>query len=71
MVTTNQILEYLELLIAERRLSGDHVGLKELQTAAGFLMAAANYAGDKDTALRFRVLAAKAANQREELTGLE
>jgi hypothetical protein len=71
MVTTNQILEYLELLIAERRLSGDDVGLKELQTAAGFLMAAANNAGDNGTALRFRVLAAQAANKREELTGEE
>lgn len=71
MVTTEQILEYLERLIAERRLSGDSGGLKELQTAAGFLMAAANYAGDKGSALRFRVLAAKAADKREELTGGE
>ncbi|MEP7187563.1 MAG: hypothetical protein ABI901_00065 [Roseiflexaceae bacterium] len=69
MMTIDQIREYLERVIAERRLSGDRVGLKELQIAAGFLMAAADYAGDKDSALRFRVLAAEAANKREELTG--
>lgn len=71
MMTTDQILEYLERVIAERRLSGDSAGLKELQTVAGFLMAAAKDAGDKDHAFRFRVLAAEAANKREELTGEE
>lgn len=30
-------------------------------------MSAANYAGDKETAYKFRVLAANAANKREEL----
>ncbi len=69
MMTIDQIREYLERVIAERRLSGDRVGLKDLQIAAGFLMAASDYAGDKDSALRFRVLAAEAANKREELTG--
>ncbi len=68
-LTVDQIFEYLERVIAEDRLSGNRAGLKNSQTAAGFLMAAANYAGDKDSAYRFRVLAAEAANKREELAG--
>lgn len=69
MLTTEKIIEYLELVIAEDRLSGNRAGLKNSQTAAGFLMAAANAAGDREMALRFRVLAAQAANKREELGG--
>ena len=69
MLTTEQIIEYLERVIAEDTLSGNRAGLKNSQTAAGLLMAAANYAGDKDTAYKFRVLAAKAANRNEELGG--
>lgn len=69
MLTTEQILEYLERVIAEDRLSGNRAGLKSAQTAAGFLMSAANYAGDKAAAQRFRVLAALAANKNEELSG--
>ena len=68
-VTTDQIIEFLELVIAEDTLSGNRTGLKNAQTAAGFLMSAAEYAGDKDTARRFRILAAKAANKNEELGG--
>ena len=67
MLTVDQIIEYMERVIAEDRLSGNHAGLKNSQVAGGFLMAAANYAGDKDTARKFRVLAAEAANKREEL----
>jgi hypothetical protein len=67
MLTTENILEYLERVIAEDRLSGNRAGLKNSQTAAGFLMAAANYASDKETARRFHLLAAKAANYNEEL----
>jgi hypothetical protein len=69
MLTTDQIFEYLERVIAEDRLSGDRAGLKNAQTAAGFLMAAANYAGDKESAHRFHLLAAKAANSNEEIGG--
>ena len=69
MLTTEKIFEYLERVIAEDTLSGNRTGLKNSQTAAGFLMAAANYAGDKDAAYRFRVLAAKAANKNEDLGG--
>jgi len=69
MLTTDQIVDFMERVIAEDRLSGNRAGLKNTQTAAGFLMAAANYAGDKDAALKFRVLAAEAANKNEELGG--
>ena len=68
-VTTEQIIEFLERVIAEDTLSGNRAGLKNAQTAAGFLMSAAEYAGDKDIARRFRILAAKAANKNEELGG--
>jgi hypothetical protein len=67
MLTVDQIIEYMERVIAEDRLSGNRIGLKNTQVAAGFLMAAANYDGDKDTARKFRVLAAEAANKKEEL----
>jgi hypothetical protein len=69
MLTTDQVIEFMERVIAEDRLSGNRAGLKNTQTAAGFLMAAANYAGDKDSAFKFRVLAAEAANKREEISG--
>lgn len=69
MLTTDQIFEFIERVIAEDRLSGNRTGLKNTQIAAGFLMAAANYAGDKDSARRFRILAAEAANKNEELSG--
>jgi hypothetical protein len=68
MLTTEKIIEYLERVIAEDRLSGNRAGLKNSQTAAGFLMAAANYVGDRAGARRFQVLAAQAANKREELS---
>ena len=67
MLTTEKIVEFLQRVIAEDRLSGNRAGLKNAQTAAGFLMAAANYAGDKDAAFKFRVLAAEAANKAEEV----
>jgi hypothetical protein len=71
MVTAEQILEYTERVIAEDRLSGNRAGLRNTQIAAGFLMAAANAAGDKETAYKFRVLAAEAANKNDELGGEE
>jgi len=69
MLTAEQIVEFMERVIAEDRLSANRAGLKNTQVAAGFLMAAANYAGDKEMARRFRVLAAEAANKNEELGG--
>jgi hypothetical protein len=68
MVTAEQMMEYLERVIAEYRLAGNVQGLRNAQTAAGFMMEAAQAAGDKDSAYRFRVLAAQAANKREELS---
>ena len=67
MLTTENIFEFMERVIAEDRLAGNSQGLKNTQNAAGFLMAAANYAGDSAAARRFRVLAAEAANKYEEL----
>jgi hypothetical protein len=61
------IQEYLERVIAEQQLAGNRQGLKNLQTAAGFLMEAARAYGEKDLARRFQVLAARAANEREAL----
>ncbi|MDW8214290.1 MAG: hypothetical protein RMJ55_12090 [Roseiflexaceae bacterium] len=67
MVTVEQILEYLERRIAEHHLAGDRLALKRDQDVAGFLMAAARDSGDKQLALRFQVLAARAADMREQL----
>jgi hypothetical protein len=67
MVTVEDIIEYLTRIIAEDRLSGNRVGLLNSQRAAAFLMAAANAHGDKQTARRFQLLAAEAANKNEEL----
>ena len=69
MITSDQIIDFMERVIAEDRLSANRAGLKNTQVAAGFLMAAANYAGDPSTAQRFRFLAAEAANKHEELGG--
>jgi hypothetical protein len=69
MLTVENIQSHLERVIAEYKLSGNRQGLRNLQTAAGFLMEAANANGDRELARRFQVLAAKAANEREELEG--
>jgi hypothetical protein len=66
-MTVDQIIEFMQRVIAEDRLSANRAGLKNTQIAAGFLMAAANAAGDKDTSWRFRLLAAEAANKNEAL----
>jgi hypothetical protein len=67
MLTNEKLIEYLEKVIAEDVLSGNRLGLKNSQRAAGFLMSAADYAGDKELARRFRALAAQAANKDEQL----
>ncbi len=69
MLSIEQIVAYAERTIAQRYLSGEREGLRRLQLALAELMAAAQEAGDKETALRFRSLAAKAANQIEALEG--
>lgn len=67
MLTIDQIVAYLERTIAEQRLAGDREALRRTQLAAGVIMAAAEYSGDKDTARRFRIVAAQAANKQDEL----
>lgn len=66
-MTVDDIFAYAEHVIAQDRLSGNRAGLRNTQLALGFLMAAAKHAGDEQTAFRFRVLAAEAANKNEEL----
>ncbi len=67
MLTIEQIIDYLDKTIAENLLSGNTMGLKQVQTTAGVLMAAAHANGDTDTMQRFRVVAAHAANKLEVL----
>jgi len=69
MLTADQILEYLERVIAEDKLSGNRVGLKNAQVAASFLSAAARDAQDAESARKFQLLAAEAANKRQALEG--
>jgi len=71
MVTVEQIITYLEQTLAQRFLANDREGLRRLQLALGELMVAAASVDDRATAMRFRVLAAKAANQREAIRGEE
>jgi hypothetical protein len=67
MFTIETIIGYMERTIARDRLAGDKESLRRIQVAAGTIMHAAEEAGDKGMALRFRVLAAQAANKREEV----
>lgn len=63
----DEITDYLTKCIAEEFLRADKVGLRRTQTTAGVLMAAAESLQNKEIALRFRSLAAQAANKIEEL----
>jgi hypothetical protein len=67
MVTVDQILAYCEREIAARHLAADREGLRRIQLALGVLMDAAQSADDRESAVRFRNLAAKAANFQEQL----
>jgi hypothetical protein len=69
MLTVEQIMDSLRQAIADQRQAGDINALRETQLAAGVLMNAAKWAGDKETARTFQVLAAQAANAQEELSG--
>jgi hypothetical protein len=71
MLTIDQIVSYLTSTIAEDRLRGDREALRQTQLACGVLMRAAEAAGDRETAVRFRGLASQAANKQEELEGDE
>ncbi|NJK81512.1 MAG: hypothetical protein HC876_03030 [Chloroflexaceae bacterium] len=65
MMTIDQIIEYMEQTIAQDYLAGNKVNLRQTQTAAGILMAAADSVSDMESARRFRLVAAQAANQLE------
>ncbi|MEI8305776.1 MAG: hypothetical protein WCF99_01805 [Chloroflexales bacterium] len=67
MLTIDQIIEHMEREIAQGRLEGRREALRQLQYAAGMLMRAAESVHDKDSARRFRLVAAQAANVQEEL----
>lgn len=69
MLTFDQLISQIERMIATHRLAGNKEELRRIQLAAGVLMSAAEDAGDKDLARRFRLLASQAANRREELDG--
>lgn len=66
-MTIDELIEYLNKEIAQDFLQGDKVGLKQLQTTAGTLKAAAEAHEDKPLAHKFRIVAAQAANKLEEL----
>lgn len=69
MLTVDQIVAYGERSIAAKFLAGDREGLRRLQLGIGVLMEAAQDAGDRASAERFRNLAAKAADKQEALEG--
>ncbi|MGQ9483188.1 hypothetical protein [Chloroflexus sp.] len=69
MLTVDQIAQYCEQEIARLQLAGDREELRRLQLAIGVLMKAAEQVRDRETAMRFRVLAARAANAQELITG--
>lgn len=69
MLTVEQIMDSLRQAVATQRAAGDVTALRETQIAAGVLMNAAKWAGDKATAHTFQVLAAEAANAQEEVSG--
>jgi len=66
-MTIEQVFAYLEKIIAEGRVASDRTKLRHAQTTCGTLMEAAQVVDERDTAARFRVLAAKAANYIEEI----
>jgi hypothetical protein len=67
MLSINQIIAHMEHEIAQGRLEGRRDELRQIQYAAGMLMRAAEGAGDKESARRFRQVASQAANVQEEL----
>lgn len=69
MLTIDQIAHYCEQELARLQLAGDREELRRLQLALGVLMRAAEHARDRETAMRFRVLAARAANAQEIIAG--
>lgn len=66
MLTIEGVLDYLRGAIAEGRLEGNTVSLRDAQRVAGFLMLAAEATGDQAAARSFRLLASEAANRQEQ-----
>lgn len=69
MLTVDQIVAFSERTIAAKFLAGDREGLRRLQLALGVLIEAAQDVGDRESATRFRRLAATAADKQEALEG--
>lgn len=67
MLTIEGVQDFLRGVIAEGRLEGQTLRLRDAQRAAALLMRAAEEAGDETAARSFRLLAAQAANDQEEL----
>lgn len=67
MTTATQIAEYLSYVIAEHRMSGKVLELREAQRVAGFLREAAEATGDQQLAGTFRTLATEAVTFADEL----
>ncbi|MEI7769514.1 MAG: hypothetical protein WCI67_05980 [Chloroflexales bacterium] len=65
MVTIDQIIGYMEHEIALGRLEGRPEELRQMQYAAGMLMRAAEGSDDNESARRFWLVAAQAANDQE------
>lgn len=67
MIDLNTIHDAIAQQLDQAKASRNAANLTNLQTIAGFLMKPADMNNDRDTTYKFRVLAAKAANLREEL----
>ncbi|MDZ4717381.1 MAG: hypothetical protein SH847_02845 [Roseiflexaceae bacterium] len=65
MLTIDQIILYMEHEIAQGRLEGQREELRRLQYSAGMLIRAAEESDDDESARRFRLVAAQAANQQD------
>ncbi len=69
MLTVERIITYCEHEIAARYLAGEKEQLRRIQLALTVLVSAADEAGDLETAMRLRVLAAKSADHQDALSG--
>ena len=67
MLTVDGVITFCEHELARLQLNGNAEQLRRLQLALGVLVQAAEASADRDTALRLRVLAARAADARDGL----
>jgi len=68
-MTNEQLYAYIERAITERHLAGDKAQLNKLQTACGVIMLAAQDTSQPAIAKQFQILAARAANLAEKISG--